>query len=97
MFQFPGFAVFRLPDLQSGGLPHSEICTSKAICASVQLIAAYHVLHRFQEPRHPPCALNCLLNSINISKNFSTANLRRRLHSIFQEPSGEYRIRTDDP
>ncbi len=47
MFQFPGCAVFRLPDLQSGGLPHSEIFASKAICASAKLIAAYHVLHRY--------------------------------------------------
>jgi hypothetical protein len=29
------------------------------VCSSPQLIAAYHVLHRLSEPRHPPCALNC--------------------------------------
>jgi hypothetical protein len=28
-----------------------------AICASPQLFAAYHVLHRLLVPRHPPCAL----------------------------------------
>ena len=28
-----------------------------AICTSPKLIAAYHVLHRLREPRHPPCAL----------------------------------------
>ncbi len=39
------------------GLPHSEICGSIRICQSPQLIAAYHVLHRLPEPRHPPCAL----------------------------------------
>jgi hypothetical protein len=27
------------------------------MCISPKLIAAYHVLHRLQEPRHPPCAL----------------------------------------
>ena len=42
------------------GLPHSEISGSKAVCASPKLFAAYHVLHRFPEPRHPPCALACL-------------------------------------
>ncbi len=42
------------------GLPHSEISGSKAVCASPKLIAACHVLHRFPEPRHPPCALSCL-------------------------------------
>ena len=29
------------------------------VCSSPQLIAAYHVLRRLSEPRHPPCALNC--------------------------------------
>ena len=42
------------------GFPHSEISGSKAVCASPKLIAACRVLHRFPEPRHPPCALSCL-------------------------------------
>ena len=48
----------RMTDLQSAGLSHSEIRGSKAICASPRLIAAYHVLLRLREPRHPPCALD---------------------------------------
>ena len=36
----------RIPDLQSGGLPHSEISGLKVICTYPKLIAAYHVLHR---------------------------------------------------
>ena len=39
------------------GLPHSEIHGSKGICPSPWLIAAYHVLRRLREPRHPPYAL----------------------------------------
>ena len=39
------------------GLPHSEISGSKVISTSPKLIAGYHVLHRLQEPRHPPYAL----------------------------------------
>ena len=39
------------------GLPHSEIPGSKVICTYPGLIAAYHVLRRLLEPRHPPCAL----------------------------------------
>ena len=31
------------------------------ICTYPQLIAAYHVLHRLHEPRHPPYALNYFL------------------------------------
>ena len=27
------------------------------MCSFPQLIAAYHVLHRLSDPRHPPCAL----------------------------------------
>ncbi len=31
------------------------------ICTYPELIAAYHVLHRLCEPRHPPCALSYFL------------------------------------
>ena len=44
--------------LQTAGLSHSEIYGSKVICTYPKLIAAYHVLHRLQEPRHPPYALS---------------------------------------
>ena len=43
--------------LQHAGLPHSEITGSIPVCSSPVLIAAYHVLHRLQKPRHPPSAL----------------------------------------
>ena len=43
--------------LQTAGLSHSEIPGSEVICTYPGLIAAYHVLHRLHEPRHPPCAL----------------------------------------
>ena len=56
MFQFGRFALI-VPCLQHGGLPHSEITGSSLICRSPALIAAYHVLHRLREPRHPPCTL----------------------------------------
>ena len=29
------------------------------VCSSPKLIAAYHVLHRLSDPRHPPYALIC--------------------------------------
>ena len=44
--------------LQHAGLSHSEIPGSMVICTSPELIAAYHVLHRLREPRHPPYALS---------------------------------------
>ena len=63
MFQFPAFAhcVSSVTGLQPAGLSHSEISGSMVICTSPKLIAAYHVLHRLQEPRHPPYALSYLL------------------------------------
>ena len=54
---------YEVTDLQSAGLPHSEIKGSKIICISPLLIAAYHVLHRLREPRHPPSALAYFLFS----------------------------------
>ena len=49
-----------LRDSSSRGFPHSEICGSKLICSSPQLIAACHVLRRLPMPRHSPYALLCL-------------------------------------
>ena len=60
MFQFPGFASLHkvmIITLQVIGLSHSEIPGSQIICIYTGLFAAYHVLHRLREPRHPPCAL----------------------------------------
>ena len=47
----------------SCGFPHSDICGSVDICSSPQLFAAYHVFLRLLVPRHPPCALFCLIAS----------------------------------
>ena len=49
--------------LIEGGFPHSEICGSKVVRTSPQLIAAYHVFHRLLLPRHPPNALMALDHS----------------------------------
>ena len=46
-----------LHDSSPCGFPHSEICGSKLICSSPQLIAACHVLLRLLMPRHSPYAL----------------------------------------
>ena len=58
MFQFPTFApAMPVTGLQPAGLPHSEIHGSRDICSSPWLFAAYRVLRRLREPRHPPSAL----------------------------------------
>ena len=64
MFQFSAFAPFRVTGLQPAGFPHSEMYGLTDICSSPYLIAAYHVLLRLSEPRHPPCALCNLSNSL---------------------------------
>ena len=62
MFQFPPFASRRITRgmtaLQAAGLSHSDTRGSKVICTSPRIFAAYRVLHRLREPRHPPCALS---------------------------------------
>ena len=66
MFQFPPFASLqsvRITGLQPAGLSHSEIPGSMVICTYPRLIAAYHVLHRLREPRHPPDALTFFRHS----------------------------------
>ena len=50
-------SLFKVTGLQPAGLPHSDIPGSRIICISPGLFAAYHVLLRLREPRHPPSAL----------------------------------------
>ena len=59
----PHYNCVMMTVLQTDGLSHSEIRGSKDICSYPRLIAAYHVLHRLHEPRHPPCALIHFLGS----------------------------------
>ena len=84
MFQFPGFASptggYRP---EAGGLPHSEICGSRDICSSPQLIAAYHVLLRLREPRHPSCALVSFLYDLCFFNRFEHHSARSLKSSLF--------------
>ena len=47
--------------LQPAGLPHSDTRGSMLMCSSPRFFAAYHVLRRLWEPRHPPYALLLLV------------------------------------
>ena len=84
MFQFPGLALicWWVTVLQTAGLSHSEIPGSKVICTYPRLIAAYHVLHRLHEPRHPPCALSYFLYDIHPFLGITALDGRNR--SYFQ-------------
>ena len=53
--------------------PYSDISGSWLICSSPELFAAYHVFRRLLVPRHPPCALVCLI--ISDSSMYSVTSL----------------------
>ena len=72
MFQFPRFASshnMMMAVLQTAGLSHSEIPGSTVICTFPGLVAAYHVLHRLREPRHPPYALSYFRLCPHVNRN----------------------------
>lgn len=50
-FEYYTFSIVGLPIRKSGNI--------MLVCSSPRLIAAYHVLLRLSDPRHPPCALSC--------------------------------------
>ena len=51
---------YTVPEVCSGGFPHSDIRESMDICSSPRLFAAYHVFLRLLVPRHSPYALSSL-------------------------------------
>ena len=55
----------RITEVLSVRFPHSDIHGSLVICTSPWLFAAYHVFRRLLVPRHPPCALLCLISSMH--------------------------------
>ena len=78
-------------DLQSNGLSHSEICGSIPVCESPQLIAAFHVFRRLQEPRHPPYALSYFLYTTAHPIDVRSSLLSPLIMSMYAgsfEPSG---------
>ena len=58
-FEYYTFSIVGLPIRKSGNI--------MLVCSSPRLIAAYHVLRRLSDPRHPPCALVCFKKIRNCS------------------------------
>jgi hypothetical protein len=52
------------------GCPIRTSADQTVVCTYPQLFAAYHVLRRLQEPRHPPYALNSLPTLGRITSTF---------------------------
>ncbi len=91
MFQFGRFALI-VTGLQPAGFPHSEITGSILICRSPMLIAAYHVLHRLREPRHPPCTLCYFLPLMRLLRRIVCFFALVMMSHTFQiAPSGEHK------
>ena len=81
---------FDVTGLQPDGLPHSDTPVSMVICTYTGLFAAYHVLLRRREPRHPPSALLLLFYLPFTQYKFTSASPRRDdfqrksiLHGLF--------------
>ena len=55
------------------GCPIRRSADIMLVCSFPQLIAAYHVLHRLSDPRHPPCALISFKNLHFPYSPFATA------------------------
>ena len=66
-----------MTDLQSAGLPHSEIPGSKLAYSSPRLIAVRHVLHRHLVRRHPPYALCAFTNFFGLYSQCITLSSHR--------------------
>ena len=58
-FSSRGWLSFEYYTFSIVGLPIRRSRDIMLVCSSPWLIAAYHVLHRLSDPRHPPCALSC--------------------------------------
>src|SRR5438874_11160822 len=58
-FSSPGWLSFECHAFSVTGCPIRKSRDIMLVCSSPWLIAAYHVLHRLSDPRHPPCALSC--------------------------------------
>ena len=63
-FSSGGWLSFEWYTFSVPGCPIRKSSDIMLVCSSPKLIAAYHVLHRLSDPRHPPCALNCFKNLV---------------------------------
>ena len=73
MFQFTGLAHLAVQYIFNVlGCPIRKSSDIMLVCSSPKLIAAYHVLHRLSEPRHPPYALCCFKKVRNCSSVTTT-------------------------
>src|ERR1700684_171341 len=75
-FSSLGWLPFGYGAFSAIGCPIRKSADLMLVCSSPQLIAAYHVLLRLLEPRHPPCALICF-KTIQIFKSLTSLKVTR--------------------
>ena len=65
-FSSPGWLSFEWHAFSMPGCPIRKPMDVTLVCSSPWLIAAYRVLRRLSDPRHPPFALICFKKFISI-------------------------------
>ena len=84
MFQFSALALiaewytFSVP-----GCPIRKSSDITLVCSSPKLIAAYHVLLRLIDPRHPPYALICFKKVYSVLDPHTISKVQRRRPLVF--------------
>jgi hypothetical protein len=73
--------IRRYPEINRGGLSHSEIHGSTPVCGFPWLIATCYVLHRLLAPRHPPIALSSLITKL--TSGVSPESTQRNVNALF--------------
>src|SRR3954452_1843848 len=79
MFQFSALAsLSRFCTFSTAGCPIRKSSDISLVCSSPKLIAAYHVLHRLIDPRHPPYALICFKKVYSVLDPHTISKVQRR-------------------
>ena len=82
-FSSGGWLSFECYTFSIAGCPIRKPGNISLVCSSSRLIAAYHVLLRLSDPRHPPCALIRFKKFWNCSDVTTTINnLRSSIYDL---------------
>ena len=78
-----GFSLQRWLAFSQTGCPIRKSSDITLVCSSPKLIAAYHVLHRLIDPRHPPYALICFKKVYSVLDPHTISKVQRRRPLVF--------------
>ena len=93
MFQFSGLALLsKWYTFSVTGCPIRKSRDILLVCSSPWLIAAYHVLHRLIDPRHPPYALICFKKVYTVLVSYHKLVQNRPVAIAFQLPAMSFEL-----